>query len=63
MYPSGNPPLRMLNALARHLVGAVSVTMTMPTGSSPESAIRLREVKIRRLTQPVANPVNPLNIE
>jgi hypothetical protein len=32
--------------VARHFVGAVSLTMTKPTGISPEIAMRVSEVKI-----------------
>jgi len=49
--------------VARHLVGAVSVTISIPTGFSPASAIRVIELKINRLIQPVENPVRPVNSE
>jgi len=45
------------------LVGAVSVTINMPTGFSPASAIRVIELKIKRLTQPVEKPVRPVKTE
>ena len=49
--------------MARHLVGAVSVTISMPTGFSPASAMRVIELKIKRVIQPVEKPVRPVKIE
>ena len=47
--------------MARHLVGAVSVTISMPTGFSPASPMRVIELQISSVTQPVEKPVSPVN--
>src|SRR5215472_3351146 len=49
------------SAVARHLVGAVSLTITMPTGVSPRRAMRVIEVKINSCSGPCAKPVKPVN--
>ena len=49
--------------MARHLVGAVSVTINIPTGFSPASAIRVIELKIKSMIHPVEKPVRPVKIE
>jgi hypothetical protein len=35
----------------------------MPTGFSPASAMRVSELKIRSVTQPVEKPVSPVSSE
>jgi hypothetical protein len=47
----------------RQRVGAVSVTISMPTGFSPASAMRVSELKISNVTHPVENPVSPVKTE
>jgi hypothetical protein len=49
--------------VAPHFVGAVSLTMTMATGVSPRSVMRVIDVKINSRNAPCAKPVKPVNNE